>query len=324
QGPPGSGKTFAARILRSLIDPSTSPLTPNPANLGDLLTLARHNWILAFDHVSTLSPPLTGAICRLSSGLGATLHETPRRDPEPLQQTYRCPVLLTVTGSWSCPGDIAERALVIDLPPIPPENRRTEASLTHAFHDAWPAILGALCSAVATALHRTVSESPAQSGPSLPQPLDPVPNPCALPVPNSRLPDALAWAAAASPVLGSTDEEMRQAFDPPPTPHPLVEAVRNLLEQRRQWTGNATELLHLLGPSLSCPTPTVVGHQLRASALTLADSGIEVRFRRLHQGARTIELRRDSGDADASKSPESASPDSAPSFQATETKEVNS
>jgi len=42
QGPPGCGKTLAARILRCLIDPSTAPLSPIPATARDLLLLARH------------------------------------------------------------------------------------------------------------------------------------------------------------------------------------------------------------------------------------------------------------------------------------------
>jgi hypothetical protein len=88
QGPPGSGKTFAARILRSLIDPCTSTLIPIPSSVRDLLTLARHNWILAFDHLSALSPQLSDALCRLSSGLGATLREAVGPGAEPLQQYY--------------------------------------------------------------------------------------------------------------------------------------------------------------------------------------------------------------------------------------------
>jgi hypothetical protein len=44
---------------------------------------------------------------------------------------------------------------------------------------------------------------------------------------------------AASPAFGCTEAEMRQAFAFA-EPHPMAEAVRNLLEQRRQWTGSAT------------------------------------------------------------------------------------
>ena len=104
QGPPGSGKSFAARVLRSIVDPCASPLTPIPSSVRDLVALARQNWILAFDHISTLSPRLTDALCRLSSCLGATLRETAGPGAEPLQQSFRRPILLTVTGRWSCPA----------------------------------------------------------------------------------------------------------------------------------------------------------------------------------------------------------------------------
>ena len=90
-GPPGSGKTFAARILRTLLDPSSAPLSPIPATVRDLHALARHNWILAFDHVSTLSPPLTDALCRLSSGLGSAVNETSRPTPGPSCSTTSAP-----------------------------------------------------------------------------------------------------------------------------------------------------------------------------------------------------------------------------------------
>jgi hypothetical protein len=87
QGPPGSGKTVAARFLRYMIDPATAPFLPIPHNSRQLLSLARHNWVLAFDHISALSTPLTDSLCRLTSGAGAAVPETsvpdPSRDPFP-------------------------------------------------------------------------------------------------------------------------------------------------------------------------------------------------------------------------------------------------
>jgi hypothetical protein len=278
QGPPGSGKTFATRILRSVIDPCTSPLTPIPSSVRDLLALARHNWILAFDHLSALSPQLTDALCRLSTGLGATLRETAGPGAEPLQQYYKRPVLLTVTERWSCPADLAHRALTVTLPPLTDPGPRTEDSLLTVFQQAWPDILAALCSAVSTALSRMPHINP----------------------PPRRCPDVLAWAMAASPALGCTEEEMRLAFALA-QPHPMAEAVRNLIEQRRQWTGSATQLLELLQPVVGCQTPEGLSHQLRTCMLTLADSGIELKFRRLGGGARIIELRDDSCDASCQK-----------------------
>jgi len=302
QGPPGSGKTFAARILRSLLDPSFAPLSPIPATVRDLYNLARHNWILAFDHVSTLSPPLTDALCRLSSGLGAAVHETSRPTHQPLVQYYKRPAILTVTERWSCSPGLAERAFTVTFPPLAPACRSTEMALLSAFDQAWPGILGALCDAVSTALAR------------LPQ----------MNLPSGKFADAVAWAVAASPALGCTEEEMQQALTPPPPPHPMVEAVRTLIEQRRYWTGTATQLLDLLQPALSCHTPSGVSKQLKTCMLTLADYGIELKFRRLHGGARVVELQDDPGDAWSEKNPPHASPDFDSPPQPTESEELKS
>jgi hypothetical protein len=292
QGPPGSGKTFAARALRSIIDPSTSPLTPIPSSVRDLLSLARHNWILAFDHLSALSPRLSDALCRLSTGLGATLRETSGPGAEPLQQYFKRPVLLTVTERWSCPADLACRALTVTLPPLTP---RTEDSLITAFQQAWPDILAALCSAVGAALTRINHIDP----------------------PSGRCPDALAWAMAASPALGCTEEEMRLAFALA-DPHPMAAAIRNLLDQRRHFAGSATQLLELLQPFVGCQTPKGLSQQLRSCMLTLADSGIELKFSRLHEGARIIEISDDPGDASCENVPPDASPNFDPPPQPTE------
>jgi hypothetical protein len=289
QGPPGSGKTFAARILRSLIDPSTSPLTPIPSSVCDLRTLARHNWILAFDHLSALTPRLSDALCRLSSGLGANLRETSGPGAEPIQQYYKRPVLLTVTERWSCPADLAGRALTVTLPPLTP---RTEDSLLTVFQQAWPHILAALCSAVSAALSPVNRATP----------------------PSGRCPDALAWAMAAAPALDCTAEEMRQAFALA-DPHPMTVAVLNLLEQRRHFTGSATQLLELLQPFVTCRAPEVLSRQLRSTMLTLSDIGIELKFKRLHKGARVIEISDDSGDAFCEKTLPDASPNLTPPTQ---------
>jgi len=302
QGPPASGKTFAAKILRSIFDPSTAPLSPIPATPRELYILARHNWILALDHVSTLSPALTDALCRLSSGVGVAVHETPRPTANPLLKSLKRPVILTVTERWSCSPALAERALTIQLPPLPPDRRTAEMALLTAFQEAWPAILATLCDAVGTALAR------------LPQ-IDPAPG---------KFADAVAWAVAASPALGCTEDEMREALNPPPSPHPMVEAVRGLMEQRRCWKGSATELRDLFQPFISCHTAAGVSKQLRSCSLTLAEHGIELKFRRLHEGARVVEIREDPGDAWTEEDPPHASPDSDVPPQPTETEEVKS
>src|SRR5271157_3222043 len=133
---------------------------------------------------------------------------------------------------------------------------------------------------------------------------------------------ALAWAVAASPAPGATEEKMHRAFDPPPPLHPIVEAVRNLLEQRRHFAGSATELLELLQPFAPCRTPKGVSQLLRNAVPALAGTGIELKFKRLHEGARVIHLREDQGDAYCKNHPPDASPDPDPSPQPAQTEEL--
>jgi len=280
QGPPASGKTFAARVLRSLVDPNTAPLTPIPSTVRDLLAVARQSWVLAFDHVSALAPQIPDALSRLSAGLGASLRENPRFEPEPLLQSFRRPVLFTATSRWSPPLELSERALTVCFPPLPPANRLPETELLAILSHFLPAMLGSLCSAVSTALRR------------LPD----------LPVPSGRLPDALAWILAASPTLACpgepcfTEDEIREAFAAH-VPRTVEEAVRLLLQQQPQWSGTASQLFELLSPLASCCSPKVLSQQLRDSAPTLAACGITVKFRRAHEGVRVIDLSLKQGDA---------------------------
>jgi hypothetical protein len=286
RGPSASGKTFAARVFRALIDPSSAPLSPTPATSRDVLALAHQNWILAFDHISGLSPNLTDTLCRLTSGLGIAVRESSGVTSEPLLQYLKRPVLLTVTDRWRCPDDLAERALTVTCASLSPDRRRPETELFAAFHQARPAILAALCSAVSTALSR------------LPD----------IHTSGSRCPDALFWAMAAAPSLDCTAEELQQAFAPPRRFHPSVEAVRALLDSRPHWSGTAAQLFELVKPAVSCRTPKGISQQLRSRPADLAAAGIQLKFRRTSGGIRIIELGVASGDASNEKCPSDASP----------------
>ena len=295
QGPPGAGKTFTARLLRALVDPSTAPLTPVPHNTRHLFALARHNWVLAFDHISVLSPQLSDTLCRLSYGAGVSVREVPTSDVsrEPLLQYYRRPMLFTVTGRWSPPPDFAARALTVSLPEISPAHRRSESDLLAVFSQSYPRIVGALCTAVSTALARVatihLSDAP-------------------------RYADALAWAMAAALALGCTESEMQQAFTPPPA-DPFVQSIQALLASGTDWTGPAATLLKLLPPSPLYQTPKGLSQQLKSSAQSLAAAGITLKFGRSPRGERLISLRQTPFDASLENHAQDASKTAAISLQ---------
>ena len=263
RGPSGAGKSFAARTLRSLVDPSASPFTPFPSSARELLTFTRHNWVLAFDHVSTLSPRIAAALCRLSSGAGVACREP--GNPETLQLWTKRPILLTAAEDWLPPADLAARALTVTLPPLSPETRRPEHELLAVINQAFPEFLGALCDAVSRAL-----AGPPAAGPS-----------------PGRNADALAWAQAAAPACNATPAEFRDAFHSPPPTDPFVHAVRAALHTTPRLTGTAADLHQILPVTRS---PRALSAKIHDSLLPLAESGIEVQFRFRHGGVKVIDL----------------------------------
>src|SRR2546421_641341 len=70
QGEQGSAKSTTARLLRSLIDPSSAPLQSQPREERDLAIAASNSWLLAFDNVSDLKPWISDDLCRLATGGG--------------------------------------------------------------------------------------------------------------------------------------------------------------------------------------------------------------------------------------------------------------
>src|SRR5262249_532918 len=69
-GEQGTGKSTLADMLRRLVDPHTAALRTLPRDVGDLYVMAINGHVLIFDNLSGISPDISDALCRLSSGGG--------------------------------------------------------------------------------------------------------------------------------------------------------------------------------------------------------------------------------------------------------------
>jgi hypothetical protein len=125
---------------------------------------------------------------------------------------------------------------------------------------------------------------------------------------------------AAAPALGCKSAEIRYAIAQT-APHPFLDAVHRLLGKKGQWTGSASDLLAALPSSTEYESPRGLSQYLHNNAPLLAGAGIQLRTRRMHQGARTIEIRRVEGDANPAMTRDFASPKSSGDFQAADNKE---
>ncbi|ABG04560.1 hypothetical protein Rxyl_1598 [Rubrobacter xylanophilus DSM 9941] len=151
QGEQGSAKSTTVRVLRSLVDPAVEPLRAPPRDERDLAIAASGNWTPALDNLSGIKGWLSDALCRLATGGGFATRELYSDDREVLFSAKR-PVILNGIDSLAVAGDLRDRSLIIELPSIPPEKKRTEREFYRELEEVHPKVLGALLEAVSAAL----------------------------------------------------------------------------------------------------------------------------------------------------------------------------
>jgi uracil-DNA glycosylase family 4 len=283
QGEQGSAKSTTARLLRALVDPSTSPLRTPPREARDLMIAANNAWILAFDNLSGMSAWLSDALCRLATGGGFA----PRKlytDAELVLFDAMRPIILNGINIITR-QDLTDRALFLNLPPITERHRRDESRFWREFESARPRILGALCDAASTALRNL-------PGVELPE--------------KPRMADFALWVTAAEDALPWTTGEFikayignrKEAMEIDLEDDPVAMAARAVLAEQGNWLGTATDLLHKLEKfvperirrSSAWPkSARELSGRLRRAAPFLRAQAIEITFRReAHTGRRLI------------------------------------
>jgi hypothetical protein len=288
EGEQGSGKSLAARLLRTLIDPSTAPIRTVPKEERDLIISATNSWIVAFDNLSGIPVWLSDALCRLSTGGGYAVRELYTNDEETIFSATR-PLLLTGIDQIAARHDLADRSIVVNLPPIPDSRRIPEKKILADFRLAHPKILGAICDAISQGLKNLASTRLS----SLP-----------------RMADFALWVTATEPALPWGRGEFLRAYMGNRTEavelslesDPISSAVRELMESRMEWSGTSSELLEKLcelvpekiQKSQSWPKKAnILSSKLKRSSTFLRMVGIDIEFyRTLRSGKRTIVIRR--------------------------------
>jgi hypothetical protein len=253
QGEAASAKSTTARVVRLLVDANSSPLRAEPRDQRDLLVAATHSWIVALDNVSQVSDRLSDALCRLSTGGGFSSRRLYTDGEEAVLDAQR-PVVLTGITALASRGDLLDRAIILELPPIPEAERRPEANFWTAFEKVRPMILGAICDALAGALARidqvTVDQFPRMAEGSF---------------------------------VGALARNRRDGLAVTRDESPLAAPIR-ALAAAGPWSGSATALLSRLGELATAAaradpewpkSPRQLTAQLQRLAPALRDSGLE-------------------------------------------------
>ena len=261
-GEQGSAKTVLSKLLRALIDPSVAPVRALPRDERELFIAASNGHVLAFDNLSGLPPWLSDTLCRLASG-GAFSTRRLFSDQDEILFAAARPVILNGIEDVITRPDLADRAILLTLAPIAERQRRAEHALWRGFELARPHILGALLDAAAHGLRML----PRVRLKRLP-----------------RMADFALWATAcestfrpAGTLEAAYSNNRRAAIENIVDADPVAALVREMMADRGQWTGSASDLLQV-GTNRSGWTKSPA-HSLAASAghrASSAHSGLKL------------------------------------------------
>jgi hypothetical protein len=284
QGEQGSAKSTTAKLLRKLIDPAKAPLRTPPREERDLLIAANNSWVVAYDNLSGIPQWLSDALCRLATSGGFATRELYTDSDEIIFDLAR-PVILNGIDQLAERPDLADRAIILNLPPIEETARRDEAELHAVYDRERPYLLGALFNAVSVALTRF---------PNIALPRKP------------RMADFAMWATAAEPALGFQEgtfmnaysgnraEAVQETLESDPVGAAIVQLINDKLPEG-EWTGTATELLARLESivedrvkkSSTWPkSARKLSGSVRRLITFLREAGIKVTFERKGTGGR--------------------------------------
>lgn len=278
-GPHGSAKTTLTRLLRRLIDPVAWPFTDMPTSISDLNVVAHNNAILCINNASKLRPEVSDALCRIATE-GGSVKRKLRTDTEAVALDNFRPVMLNGITRLALRPDLQDRSIQIELPDIPPQDRRYLQDVEADFEACRPAVLGALLDGLVMALRNRETVL-------LPE--------------KPRMADFVRLVTAAEPAFGwspgafltAFNENQRDSALEAAMDSPVTMAIIHFMSNRKQpWSGTATALKAKLTAGEHGRLPATVaglGRELRRIAPQLKHFGIQLDETR-SAGQRTLTL----------------------------------
>jgi len=150
-GEQGSGKSWLGRILRAVIDPNKSPLRRPPRSEHDLMIAASNSWAIVYDNLSGLPAWLGDSLSTVSTGIGMSARELYTDGDEAIFDVQRPIIINGIDGLTSRP-DLLDRAVVVNLPRIRDEARKTEKEIKADVARIRPGVLGAILDVISSGI----------------------------------------------------------------------------------------------------------------------------------------------------------------------------
>ncbi|WP_019177682.1 bifunctional DNA primase/polymerase [Methanomassiliicoccus luminyensis] len=149
----GAAKTSTAKVIRELVDPSSSPLQElnNPrTNLNDLF---EQNFLPIFDNVDgDIKDFIFNKLCRVNTGEASQERELYKNKEQVLYEYQRTAIITSIAPVGPDHPDFVQRTVYVGLRFIPEEERKDEEQLKADFTAMRGQVLGFIFSTLSKAL----------------------------------------------------------------------------------------------------------------------------------------------------------------------------
>lgn len=282
----GTAKTTAAKVIKSLVDPSELEVLTPPSTKQELAQLASHHWVLPFDNLHTIPQWFSDSLCKIVSGDGFSKREL-YSDDNDIFYSYKRKCILTSINQMLSSPDVLSRSIIFQLEPIHKDKRKEESVFWKDFNREKPMLLGAIFSLISKTLAN----------------LDNVNH-----KPFSRLADFEKWGCAVALALGREEEDFiseyknnielqnRESIES----SPVAKTLLSYMEFKEYWEGSPSELLNELNPTAEelkyysdrkyPKDPRWLWRRLKEVSTDLYTYGIEIKHEDTCHGERAISI----------------------------------
>lgn len=285
-GEKGASKTTSMRKDRSIVDPAPMDIVTLPSSKSDLALNLSKNYNPCFDNLDNITPEKSDMLCMAATG-GGISKRTLFTDEEETFLFIKRPVSLNGINVVATRPDLLDRALLLGLERISPEERKDEKTIWEEFDKDKPKILGAIFTTLSKAMTIYDNVKLNKLG---------------------RMADFTKWGYAIAEAAGIGGDKFLDAYinnqnranEEAVESNPVAAAVHRLMIGRSRWEGTVAELLGVLNnmadsegidtySKLWPREPNVLSRRLNEvkSNLELLDIRFEIRH---HSSAKKITI----------------------------------
>jgi len=231
-GEKGSSKSTFVKLLKKLVDPSVIETISLISNQNEFAQQLAHNYFVALDNISYLSPEISDMICRAITGDAHSKRKLYTNDEDFIYQFLRA-ISINSINPVVLRTDLLDRALTIKMQRISQEKRKTEKEINAFFDSRVGEVLGEIFEILSKALGKYEGIE-----------LTSIP----------RMADFAIWGEAIAQSMGYAPSEFYDAYkknlknqtEDLLSLDPVVAQINSLLEKQNEWVGIMSELLDIL------------------------------------------------------------------------------